>query len=90
MLIELLVGPALEGLKLIPSGRGKRKQAVKFQRAAIQDLSLLRGEIEAAANAGEGISGFGLKMIVSQLGATQRVMETTADAIDDDTPEENK
>lgn len=83
-----LVTLGLSALDKIPTGKGKRKQAVKYQREAIKDLSLLRGNLEAAANAGETISGFGLKMIVASLGATQNVMEATADAIDDDTPEQ--
>lgn len=87
-MLELLIGPALEGLKLIPNGKGKRKQAAKYQRAGIINLSTLIEDIDVAYAAGEELKGLTLKMLNAQLRNIKSIMETTADAIDDDTPDD--
>lgn len=68
----------------IPTGKGKRKMAAEFLNAAANDLALLMGDLEAAANSGEVLSGFSLKMVNAQLRSTLASMRTTVDAIGPD------
>lgn len=84
MLADLIVTSAIGLVDKIPTGKGKRKMAARFLDAEAKNVAQLRGQLEAAANRGEVLSGFALQMLSNQLGITQKTMETTVAAIGPD------
>lgn len=85
-----LVGLGLGALDKIPTGKGKRKMAARYLDAEANNLALLMGDLEAAANSGEMLGGFALKMVNARLQTTLATMRTTVNAIGpDDIVEEN-
>lgn len=86
MLLDIIT-LGLGALSKLPTGKGKRKAAIEYMRPEIQAVSLLRGTLETAANRGDNVSGFALQMLADRLAVTQSIMQVTADAIGDDTPE---
>ena len=79
-----IAGLALGALDKIPTGKGKRKMAARYLDAEAENLALLMGDLEMAANSGETISGFALKMVNARLAVTLATMKTTVNAIGPD------
>jgi hypothetical protein len=79
-----LVGIGIGALDKIPTGKGKRKMAARYLHASADNLGLLMGDLESAANSGEVIGGFSLKMVNARLATTLAVMRTTVNAIGPD------
>lgn len=87
MLLDIIT-LGLGALSKLPTGKGKRKAAIEYMRPEIQSVANLRGTLELAANRGDTVSGFALQMLADRLAVTQSIMQVTADAIGDDTPED--
>lgn len=87
---QALLGFAIDGIRLIPSGKGKRKAAVKYLQTESAAIETLVSDLNKSADAGEVIGGFSLRMLAQRLLVTKSMIDTTVEAIGDDTPEENK
>lgn len=88
-MLGTIIDVGLKALDKIPTGKGKRKAAIEFMRPEIQGIAQIRGLLEAAANSGgAGDRELEYRLLSARLGVTQSIMQVTADAIGDDTPED--
>lgn len=79
-----LAGIGKELVGKIPTGKGKRKMSARYLDAEADNLEVLIADLDAAANSGEVLSGFALKMVNARLKTTVAVMRTTVNAIGPD------
>jgi hypothetical protein len=85
-----LASLGIGALDKIPTGKGKRKATARFLDGEANNLALLMGDLEAAANSGEVISGFALRMLNARLATTLTAMRLTVNAIGPDDIAEDK